>query len=379
MCKVLIPEEQKTNVLATLRSLGREMKFSLGHSSENRFRKSRYLDRVIPLPDPKEGTSDYVQAIVDIQDNYDVLLPFGHYATAAVSLNVQSFDIPHPIAPYNVLRYGHDKGLTFEKCISMEIDHPDTEFEFIVPSEYPVVIKARKNCGVASGIRYARNRDEFRRGWMEITNQENIENLSEYHNPIIQEYIPGEIHDCVGLYQEGKCKAILTQRRVETCPIEGGPGAYDVTTRDTELMRLTMEFLDEIPWHGPFQLEWKLDPRDGRFKLIEFNPKMWGTLELAIKAGMNIPKMAIDLALGKKLNTQRAYEVGSKHMWPFPQIWKNLLREPTLGRLAQLFYMPVDIRDPAPDLKQIGVSLANWSVADIGSKDSEVGGYCLAG
>ena len=66
--------------------------------------------------------------------------------------------------------------------------------------------------------------------------------------------------------------------------------------------RINKKIFSRIKWNGPAQLEFILDERDNTYKLIEINPRFWGTTGLAVKAGVNVGKFAIDVGLGKELD-----------------------------------------------------------------------------
>jgi len=55
-------------------------------------------------------------------------------------------------------------------------------------------------------------------------------------------------------------------------------------------------------WKGPAQLEFILDEKDQTYKLIEVNPRFWGTTGLAVKAGVNIGEYAIRIGLGEQFS-----------------------------------------------------------------------------
>jgi predicted ATP-grasp superfamily ATP-dependent carboligase len=371
--RVLIPERSTPNVLSTIRALGRGHEFTLkrGGSLEERMR-SRCRARTVPIPDPTNDEAKFTRRLKELAGNFDALMPFGHNATVAISQNLGDIEIPTQVPPYYLLRHGHDKSLTVRTCTQLGVPCPRTWSPHDDPPSFPVVIKARKNCGVHTGIRYAADEEELRRGLEEMAKQPNVGNLSSYDDPIIQEMVPGPIHDCVGLYQNGEPKALLTQVRVETTPLDGGVGAYNRTTHNPDLIELSRRLLDGISWHGPFQAEYKLDSRDDRYKLLELNPKMWGTLELSMKAGINVPEMAMEVARGGDVEPQFDYRVGVKHVWPFPLVWRNFLERPSPGRLARLFYHPVSITDPWPDLYRIMVSIVNAKSYINGSRSRRI-------
>jgi predicted ATP-grasp superfamily ATP-dependent carboligase len=346
------------NVLAAMRVLGREHHLALCRSTKwQAMMKSRWCGELLDIRDPRLDLEGFVTDLESLSSSFDVMLPFGHVATVAASQYRDRLHLPMPTPDYGILRYGHDKALTMRVCGELGIPHPRTWPADHVPTRYPVVVKARKASGVARGVRYAQDPEELARSIREISSQRNIGTISEYNDPIIQEYVPGEIHDCVGIYQNGEPKAVMTQRRIETVPISGGPGAYNQTTREPDLLSLTTGLLDEIGWHGPFQAEWKLDP-EGRYKLLELNPKMWGTMELAMRAGVDVPGMALQISLGEEVEPLQGYRVGVKQVWSFPLIWQNLVREPSLRRLGMLMADPVRLSDPKPGIFQIASSVA---------------------
>jgi predicted ATP-grasp superfamily ATP-dependent carboligase len=44
-----------------------------------------------------------------------------------------------------------------------------------------------------------------------------------------------------------------------------------------------------------------MDPRDGKYKLIEVNPRVWGWHTLAIAAGINLPYLLYQDMIGEKI------------------------------------------------------------------------------
>ena len=69
---------------------------------------------------------------------------------------------------------------------------------------YPVVIKARSGSGVKSGLRYATNQDELLIKFNELNDLIRANDHAEYANPIIQEFIPGYVHDACLLLEKRK-------------------------------------------------------------------------------------------------------------------------------------------------------------------------------
>ena len=69
---------------------------------------------------------------------------------------------------------------------------------------------------------------------------------------------------------------------------------------DPLLQTLAQRLLDDAQWHGVAMVEFKV-ARDGTPYLMEINTRFWGSLQLAIDAGIDFPVMLLDLAFGKPI------------------------------------------------------------------------------
>ena len=54
------------------------------------------------------------------------------------------------------------------------------------------------------------------------------------------------------------------------------------TNTTTETSAISEKLLDSLNWNGPAMVEFKLDQNLNEYKLIEINPKLWGSLDLTI-------------------------------------------------------------------------------------------------
>ncbi|HEU4533053.1 MAG TPA: hypothetical protein VFS00_03010, partial [Polyangiaceae bacterium] len=65
------------------------------------------------------------------------------------------------------------------------------------------------------------------------------------------------------------------------------------------------------PVRGILSAEFKLDPRDGQFRVIEVNARAWKHVEFAATSGVNICKLAYDDARGVRNEPVTAYDGGA--------------------------------------------------------------------
>jgi len=70
-------------------------------------------------------------------------------------------------------------------------------------------------------------------------------------------------------------------------------------------------------YRGIFSVEFKRDPRDGAFKLLEINARPWWYIDFAVRCGVNVCRMAYDDALGHEVRALETYSVGSTCIFPY--------------------------------------------------------------
>jgi predicted ATP-grasp superfamily ATP-dependent carboligase len=138
---------------------------------------------------------------------------------------------------------------------------------------------------------------------------------------VIQDYIAGQGFGFSALLRHGELRACCMHRRVREFPITGGASTAAVTVLKPELRRAGMRILQELKWHGVAMVEFKKDERDGQYKLLEINPKFWGSLDLPIAAGVDFPTLTARLALEGDVETVPDAPPGIKFHW----IWDDLL------------------------------------------------------
>jgi predicted ATP-grasp superfamily ATP-dependent carboligase len=132
----------------------------------------------------------------------------------------------------------------------------------------------------------------------------------------------------------GQPRAILTQQRLLQYPDGGGGGIYNETTDEDDLKEMAISLLRALEWHGPAQVEFMRERRTGRPYLLEVNGRFWGSMDLAVAAGMDFPVLTCKMAARGDVETQLDYRVGLRFRWPFPYA---ILHAMETGRWAGAF------------------------------------------
>jgi predicted ATP-grasp superfamily ATP-dependent carboligase len=332
MTKILVPDYLGKQVRAGIRSLRKQGDTIDLAWNNQRFRKSIYIQSYFTITSSEVNDAKYIEDVISLyrRNSYEMILPFGntsYYAVARHAERLKSNNVKFMAPDYDTFTMAHDKFKTIQFCKAIGIKTPElfTQYEendikgIANHVQYPVVIKAKSGSGIFSGLRYANNRRELLQYYDEVRSFHSRTGASNFDSPMIQEFIPGFIHDACTLTNHGRVVAILTQRRHLMYPIYGGVGAVNVTTHDKKLSDIARQLLEEIKWHGPAQVEFKFDERDKEYKLIELNPKLWGTLDLSLKVDFNFPAMIRDILLEKNFVPPDHYPEGIRYKFLFPQ------------------------------------------------------------
>jgi predicted ATP-grasp superfamily ATP-dependent carboligase len=109
---------------------------------------------------------------------------------------------------------------------------------------------------------------------------------------------------------------------------------------DKDLVQKSFALLKALGWNGVAMVEFKIDARDGLPKLMEVNARFWGSLQLAVDAGVNFPLLLYRLACGEDAPPQFDYKVGVKSRWllgDLDQLFIRLTRSGGLNGLSERF------------------------------------------
>jgi predicted ATP-grasp superfamily ATP-dependent carboligase len=346
--KVFVTDADQKHALAAVRALGRQgVTVHAGATSPHAVSfLSRYCNRKAIYPDPFIKEGEFVHFLREYvhQNKIDVLLPIGYNCNVIVSKHKNSISkyVHVAISDYDQMSTAADKSKTMGFAESIGLKIPKIYRKIDEIRSYPVVVKRTEGSGV---VNY-------------VNSPEELAGLDLEH-ALIQEYIPGQGYGFYGLFHHGQPRAIFMHRRRREFPVTGGASTAAESYYDDDLKEQGVRLLKALKWHGVAMVEMKRDERDGDYKLMEINPKFWGSLDLSIEAGINFPYLAALMALNGDVDPVLEYDRETKFCWPFPQDLLHLLARPrSIGQfLSDLFdpKMRTNLRfeDPLPTLYMI--------------------------
>jgi len=236
-----------------------------------------------------------------------------------ISINRDKF-LPHTkihLVDHPILEKANDKSETIQIAMENNIPCPQTYFpqniddirELKEKVEYPVVIKPRKSTG-SKGLVYVDAPERLVPCYKKV--------ISDHKFPIIQEYIPpgGDTYGFEALYnKDSRLRAFFVHKRIREYPITGGPSTLRESVRNSEIEKLSKRLLDSLNWYGLAMVEFKVDPRDKKPKLMEINPRFWGSLPLAIASGVDFPYLLFRMVTEGDIKPVLNYRTGVKCRW----------------------------------------------------------------
>ncbi|MFN2516040.1 MAG: ATP-grasp domain-containing protein [Pyrinomonadaceae bacterium] len=133
--------------------------------------------------------------------------------------------------------------------------------------------------------------------------------------PLIQEFVPGQGKGVFALCDQGRVVALFAHERLrETRPTGSASSLRRSVPLDPRLRDPAVRLLRELKWHGPAMVEFKDDGINPPC-LMEINGRFWGSLQLAIDAGVDFPGLWVSLLKGNEVESVTEYKEGLVVRW----------------------------------------------------------------
>jgi D-aspartate ligase len=315
--------------MTVARSLGRKGIPVLGVDSDpaSPGMYSRFCQNQVS-PDPGTCPEDVIEALIETAGSYDhrpVLVPTSDEYLEIISdhrIELEKyyrFNIPRA----DLVRAFLDKRGTAELAKLHHIPHPRT-FLIDTPEQYeqavdevqfPCILKpahshvwkkyfgGQKMIMVHSASEMKSQIPGLRKKLLHV---------------IIQEIIPGP-DDHLGTYftyidREGCPHGRFFKRTLRQYPAHFGISVFDISMEDETFSTVAVTFLKDIGYTGMIGIEFKLDPRDETWKLIEANIRFTGSAQLQIGCGLDLPWICYCDLAGRDMPERTAYRAGVKRV-----------------------------------------------------------------
>jgi predicted ATP-grasp superfamily ATP-dependent carboligase len=325
--RVLILDGNARSALAATRSLGRrgvpvvvadETKRTLAGAS-------KYCSESFTYPSPTANLRAFLSTVKAecSRRGIRVIFPMTEISMAAVLKHgeeFKNFQLPFAEFPafdaltdkWNLMRLAHRLNITIPQthyiadALSLERVYPILKFP-VVLKPYRSRIWTNGRCTAAT-VKYAESGRELEK----TVSQYEYFRSSPF---LLQEYISGQAHGIFALYNQSKLVASFAHRRLRENPPSGGVSVLcESVEKNPEAWRMARTLLDHMAWHGVAMAEFKVTA-DGKPYLMEVNGRFWGSLQLAIDAGVDFPWLLYQLATGRAVDPVHGYATGVRSRW----------------------------------------------------------------
>jgi D-aspartate ligase len=272
------------NGLAAIRSLGRAgvRVLAVDHRPSALGFRSRYAERLLS-PDPFEDEHRFVNFIRALGEV--VVFPTHDDSLHAVARYADDLDVLAPFPAWDVLERVQSKRAQLEQAAAIGIDIPALE-----PSTFPVIVKPDR------AVEFKRR---YRRQAFRCETPAELEQAyaqTEEFGAIVQEFVPGgdDTLYTVGSYidADGRVLGVFCGRKLRQTPPGIGTCRVGEAVWVQEVVDDALSLLGAFGYRGLSQVEFKRDPRDGRYKLMEINARLWQWHGLATACGVDLPRIA---------------------------------------------------------------------------------------
>ena len=133
---------------------------------------------------------------------------------------------------------------------------------------------------------------------------------------VLQEIIPGGDNQVyvftVYVSRAGRVLGYANLHKIRQQPVDFGVGAFDISVNEPRLTETALKMIENSGYCGMASTEYKLDHRDGRFKLIDINTRRCMIGELAIASGVDLPYIYYFDMIGKDVESVTPSRTGIK-------------------------------------------------------------------
>ncbi len=289
--------------------------------------RSRHCHGTIRLQNPISNAEGHAADVLESvrKHKFCTVLPTDDYAVFSLSQTCDQSapDVPLPVPPLAGQQRAIDKAASTKLAASIGLNVPETQ---TVKSKSDL-LHALKHVPAPWIIKLVQGGGSVGMLISDDTNEvlDHVERLPDYADHIydfktlvVQSYIAGWSEDAYALMYQGQVVRSMASRRLLSWPDQDGSGILSETISKPSFFDKSVELLEALEWHGPANIEFRIDQRSGRPYFIEINGRLWGTTAVAIAAGVNFPALSCQMALEDGLRKDLSFPAGVRMRFPFP-------------------------------------------------------------
>jgi protein-tyrosine-phosphatase/predicted ATP-grasp superfamily ATP-dependent carboligase len=320
-------------------------------------------------------------------EEFDMLIPCSDTALTMVAQHYEHLGTLLRVAcpPPHIVKRVLDKNLTLEVAKRCGIAIPATylvsnsaELEALRGTlRFPMIAKPRSKSEASSF------KTRYFQSLQELSDEFKVDPHFGARN-LLQEYCVGEGVGIATLIHDGEPVAMFQHRRLRELPSSGGVSVLAISeTVEPGLKECALTLLRNLEWEGIAMVEFRYDRARQTAVLMEVNGRYWGSLSLAIHAGIDFPFYEWQVVHGEQPSVPADYRVGMRMRWTtgdllrLYSLFTNAINDgfPRSAKWNELFQFVAEfrfqtggalwsVRDPVPALAELGRTFKDLAVAE---------------
>jgi predicted ATP-grasp superfamily ATP-dependent carboligase len=337
MTRILVTDGGSRAGLAVTRALGRRGHYVIAGEKSRPFlsQASRFCSHAFVYPDPHRQERQFVEhvAAVAARERADVIIPIADITTTIITEHRSLFapGVRIPFANADAIRRAADKVDMVRTAERLGVPVPRSRFVTCLDEvrdgvegdlPFPIVVKPHRSRvrspdgWLSCSVGYANDPAQLLSGLRARPPAE--------FPMILQERVQGPGIGVFAAYRDGQVAALFSHRRIREKPPWGGVSVLcESMPVGPAIRRYAESLLDDLKWEGVAMVEFKIDLADGQPKLMEINGRFWGSLQLAIDAGVDFPNILVDAS---STGGPAPYRTGVRSRWLWGDVDSLLVR-----------------------------------------------------
>jgi protein-tyrosine-phosphatase/predicted ATP-grasp superfamily ATP-dependent carboligase len=312
--KILILDSHSNAGMACIQSLGKAGYdiYTASNVTSTLSQSSIYGKKFYSYPSPMKYKEKFIDFIVNLNREYsfDYILPVTDN-TIYPLMEVSDVDLTRILILPNkdTFESAFNKEKTLLLAQKLDVPVPSNtyvtnkDFNLDEFSDFPLFVKPVQSKGISPNGSFN----------LEPVLVESSSHLGKIVKEFLK-YTPVQIQQCVPgvgigievLCRRGKIIRAFAHKRVHELPLTGGGSSYRKSIpMPKELFEYSERLMESLDWNGVAMVEFKSE-NDNHW-LMEINGRFWGSLPLAIHAGIDFPKLLIDMLAGNNIPENYSY------------------------------------------------------------------------
>lgn len=366
--RVLVTDGNQRSALAVVRALGRAgIDVVAGEVTRRSLASSsRYCRTGFAYPSPYEDPDGFARTVGDtaLREGVELVIPMTDIASAILAeYRQERTDFRLPVAVPDIETFWRASDKHSLHHLADELGVPTPTVRYVEADADPEAVAA--DLTYPCVIKPSRSRRRTESGWiatsvLRAASREDLLTLvrtrPELRFPfMIQRQIDGAGTGVFALCDRGEPRLVFAHRRIREKPPWGGVSVLrEAVAPDPVAVEYASRLLRALRWHGVGMVEFKKERSTGIPYLMEMNGRFWGSLQLAIDAGLDFPVNLVKLYGGEPLDVPDSYRRGIRSRWLLGDV------DHLLARLTRKAAVPAD----APSLPSLLVDFCRFFRTD---------------